>query len=107
MSDDETGSNKAVNDALSSPMLGDVDLHEAKGAMIRVMGGPDMTVTEAEKAAELVSAGGQPAGPDHLGMRGGPGNARARCSVMVVITGVKRTPFRRRTACPPTPSKGR
>jgi len=45
---------EAVGEALSSPLLGDVDLTAAKGAMIRVVGGPDMTVSEAQRAAELV-----------------------------------------------------
>lgn len=45
----------AVYQALQSPLLGDVDLSTAKGALIRVTGGNDMTVSEAERAAELVS----------------------------------------------------
>jgi cell division protein FtsZ len=45
---------EAVNEALNSPLLGEMDLTAAKGAMIRVVGGPDMTVTEAQRAAELV-----------------------------------------------------
>ncbi|HEX7392876.1 MAG TPA: cell division protein FtsZ [Thermoplasmata archaeon] len=46
----------AVQQALESPLLGDIDLSVARGALIRVTGGTDMTVAEAEKAAELVSA---------------------------------------------------
>lgn len=46
----------AVQQALESPLLGDVDASSARGALIRVTGGTDMTVAEAEKAAELVSA---------------------------------------------------
>ncbi|MGD0819096.1 MAG: cell division protein FtsZ, partial [Methanomassiliicoccales archaeon] len=38
-----------------SPMLGEIDLRQAKGALIRVVGGPDMTVGEAQKAAEIVT----------------------------------------------------
>ncbi|MDH4123782.1 MAG: cell division protein FtsZ, partial [Thermoplasmata archaeon] len=45
---------KAVEEALSSPLLGEIDLAESKGALIRVVGGPDMTVSQAEKAAEIV-----------------------------------------------------
>lgn len=45
----------AMNEALTSPLLGDVDISEGKGALIRVVGGPDMTVSEAEKAASMVS----------------------------------------------------
>ncbi len=45
----------AMNEALTSPLLGDVDISDGKGALIRVVGGPDMTVSEAEKAAAMVS----------------------------------------------------
>lgn len=78
----------AVAQAIESPLLGDIDLSVARGALIRVTGGNDMTVAEAEKAAELISARISP-------------NARIiwGCSVdnslegfvrcMVVLTGVK------------------
>ncbi|HEX9909113.1 MAG TPA: cell division protein FtsZ [Thermoplasmata archaeon] len=46
----------AVSQALESPLLGDVDISAARGALIRVTGGNDMTVSEAEKAAELISS---------------------------------------------------
>jgi len=44
----------AVSEALNSPLLGEIDLGDARGALIRVVGGPDMTVSEAERAAEIV-----------------------------------------------------
>jgi len=46
---------EAVEEALGSPLLGDIDTSGSKGAMIRVMGGPGMTVQEAERAAEMVN----------------------------------------------------
>ncbi len=46
---------EAVEQALGSPLLGEVDVSESKGAMVRVMGGPNMTVSEAEKAANMVN----------------------------------------------------
>ncbi len=52
-SEDRVGA--AVHEALTSPMLGEIDLRQAKGALIRVVGGPDMTVGEAQKAAEIVT----------------------------------------------------
>ncbi|MBI4416506.1 MAG: cell division protein FtsZ [Euryarchaeota archaeon] len=78
----------AVNEALESPLLGEVDLTHARGVLVRVVGGPDLTISEAEKAAELI---------------GQKVNAQARiiwgCSVepdlertvrvLLVITGVK------------------
>jgi cell division protein FtsZ len=52
--DAETRVESAIDEALNSPLLGEIDLKEAKGALIRVVGGPDMTVSEAQKAAEVV-----------------------------------------------------
>lgn len=45
---------EAVTEALTSPLLGNVELGQATGALVRVVGGPSMTVSEAEKAAALV-----------------------------------------------------
>ncbi len=45
---------EAVMEAVTSPLLGDVELKDATGALVRVIGGPTMTVSEAEKAAALV-----------------------------------------------------
>jgi len=52
--DDRVG--VAVNEAMSSPLLGEIDMKDAQGALIRIVGGPDMTVSEAEKAADIVSS---------------------------------------------------
>ncbi|MCW6167890.1 MAG: cell division protein FtsZ, partial [Thermoplasmatales archaeon] len=84
--------NEAVTEALTSPLLGSVELKDATGALVRVIGGPTMTVSEAEKAASLV---------------GGKISKRARiiwgCSVesspementikvLLIITGVRAT----------------
>jgi len=78
----------AINEALESPLLGEVDLTHARGALVRVVGGPDLTVSEAEKAAEIV---GQKINPQARIIWG--------CSVedtldhtarvLLVITGVK------------------
>ncbi len=87
-SDDDNRVNKAVNDALTSPMLGDVDLREAKGAMIRVVGGPDMTVTEAERAAELVSQAVNPRARVIWGCAVEP-EMKGKLTAMVIITGLK------------------
>ena len=47
---------EAVSEALDSPLLGRMDLKNARGALIRVVGGPDMSIEEAAKAAEMVSS---------------------------------------------------
>ena len=78
----------AVQQALESPLLGDIDLSTARGALIRVTGGNDMTVSEAEKAAELVSARINPSARIIWGCSVDPGlNGLVR--TMVVLTGVK------------------
>jgi cell division protein FtsZ len=53
-SDPEERIQTAIDEALNSPLLGEIDLKAARGALIRVVGGPDMTVSEAQKAAEVV-----------------------------------------------------
>ncbi|MGQ9587578.1 MAG: cell division protein FtsZ [Thermoplasmata archaeon] len=46
---------EAVEEALESPLLGKVDLKDARGALIRVVGGPDLNIEEAAKAAEIIT----------------------------------------------------
>jgi len=46
---------EAVEEALDSPLLGKLDLKDAKGALIRVVGGPDMTIEEGARAAEMIT----------------------------------------------------
>lgn len=53
-SDSEKKSEEAVNRALNNPLL-DVDYNGAEGALIHITGGPDMTLEEASKAAELIT----------------------------------------------------
>ena len=44
---------EALDEALSSPLL-EVDISNATGVLINVVGGPDMTISEAETVAEEV-----------------------------------------------------
>ena len=46
----------AVTSALTSPLLGTVDVAQATGALVHVIGDPTMTVSEAERVAALVAA---------------------------------------------------
>ncbi len=78
----------AVRQALESPLLGDIDLSTARGALIRVTGGTDMTVTEAEKAAELVNAKINPNARIIWGCSVDPA-MDGLMRVMLVLTGVK------------------
>ncbi|MGB2825891.1 MAG: cell division protein FtsZ [Thermoplasmata archaeon] len=84
----------AVEQALESPLLGDIDISSAGGALIRVVGGPDMTVSEAEKVAELVNDRINPRARIIWGCSVDP-NSEGKLKVMVVLTGVKAPDLKR------------
>lgn len=46
---------EAIEEALNSPLI-DVDITGAQGALVNVMGGHDMTISEAEKVSEIVAS---------------------------------------------------
>ncbi len=78
----------AINEALESPLLGEVDLTHARGALVRVVGGPDLTVSEAERAAEVV---GQKINPQARIIWGCTvdDSLQNTVRVLLVITGVR------------------
>ena len=78
----------AINEALSSPLLGDVDMSQAKGALIRVVGGLDMTLSEAEHAVEVLSGQISPSARIIWGCTVDP-TIEKEVQVLLVITGVK------------------
>ena len=80
--------NDAVEEALNSPLLGNVDMSLAKGAMVRVQGGPDMSVFEAEKAAEMISSRIAPRARLIWGCSVEP-ELKGKIRVLAVITGVR------------------
>ena len=47
--------NEAIDQALNSPLL-EVDISEANGVLVDVIGGTDLTISEAEKAAEEIQS---------------------------------------------------
>jgi cell division protein FtsZ len=100
---DEDRVQKAVNEAIQSPLLADVDLKSAKGALVRVIGGPDMTVTEAESAAELVGSKVDPRARIIWGCSVDP-ESKGKVRVMVVITGVRAHSVEG-VQSPPSPSR--
>lgn len=53
-SDTENRATEAVEKAINNPLL-DVDISGANGALINVIGGPDMTLEEARKVVETIS----------------------------------------------------
>jgi len=53
-SDTDNRAVEAVEKAISNPLL-DVDISGANGALINVLGGPDMTLQEAKTVVETVS----------------------------------------------------
>ena len=78
----------AIKEALESPLLGEVDLTHARGALVRVVGGPDLTVSEAERAAEIV---GEKINPQSRIIWGCSveDSLKNTVRVLLVITGVK------------------
>ncbi len=54
-SNSETRALEAVEEALNSPLL-DIDVSEANKALVNVIGGPDMTLREAELICEAVAS---------------------------------------------------
>jgi len=79
--------NDAVTEALNSPLL-EVDVAGATGALISVSGGSDMTVTEAEKIAEIVGSRINPMARIIWGCSVDPALEHTM-RVMLVVTGVK------------------
>ncbi len=49
----EEGAEKATLEALESPLL-DIDISDARGALVNVVGGPGLTLGEAEQCAKII-----------------------------------------------------
>src|SRR3990172_8589515 len=79
---------EALNEGLSSPLLGEVDLSHARGCLVRVVGGPDLTVSEAERAAALVGTKINPQARIIWGCSVDP-DLEKTVQVLLVVTGVK------------------
>lgn len=78
----------AVNEALESPLLGEVDLSHARGALVRIIGSPEMTVSEAESAARIIGEKINPNAQIIWGCSIDP-SIEKTVRVLIVITGVK------------------
>ncbi len=78
---------EAIQEALNSPLL-EVDISTANGALINVQGGPDMTISDAQKAAEEVQKRISPNARIIWGASVDPALEK-KMRIMVVISGVK------------------
>ncbi|MHA1453399.1 MAG: cell division protein FtsZ [Promethearchaeota archaeon] len=77
----------AIKEALSSPLL-EIDISGAKGALIHVTGGNDMTLTEANKVSEYISTKMDKNAMVIWGARVDP-KIQNYIRVMLLITGIK------------------
>ncbi len=84
---EEDRATEAINMAINSPLL-DVDISEATGALVNVTGGPDMTVTDAQKVVEEVHSRINPNARIIWGAAIDPALERT-IRVMLVIVGVR------------------
>ncbi len=78
---------EAVKGALANPLL-DVDYSGATGALIQIVGGPDMTLDDINKVGELVTEGIDDDANVIWGARVSE-ELKGRITVMTIITGVK------------------
>ncbi len=86
-SDTENRAVEAIEKAINSPLLS-VDITGAKGALINVGGGEDLTLSEAEKVVEVVSERLDPRANIIWGAQI-QDDLKGMLRVMLVITGVK------------------
>ena len=86
-SDGDDRATEAVMEALNSPLL-DIDITDAGGALVNVVGGTDMTLQEAERVVEEIYGRINPDARIIWGTSVNPALERA-IRVMLVITGVK------------------
>ncbi|TFG54787.1 MAG: cell division protein FtsZ [Methanomassiliicoccus sp.] len=85
--EDEDKVEQAIDEAINSPLI-DVDISGANGVLINVIGGEDMTVSEAEKVAEIIQGKVNPNARIIWGASVDPA-LENKMRVMVVVTGVK------------------
>jgi cell division protein FtsZ len=85
--DDEDRVEHAINEAINSPLI-DVDISGATGALVNVTGGENMSISEAEKVAEIIQSRVSANARIIWGAAVDPA-LRDTVRVMVVITGVK------------------
>jgi len=78
----------AVEEALNSPLLGKIDLKDARGALVRVVGGPDMNIEEAAEAAEIITSRIKPEARLIWGCSVEPA-MEGSVKIMLIVTGAR------------------
>ncbi|MGC8672406.1 MAG: cell division protein FtsZ [Thermoplasmata archaeon] len=78
---------EAVNDAVNSPLI-EADIRQARGALVRIVGDPNMSVSEAQKAADIIQKQISPSAKLIWGASIDP-EMQNKVKVLIVITGVK------------------
>ncbi len=79
---------EAVEEALQSPLLGKMDLRGGQGALVRIVGGSDMTIEEAAAAAGKVTDRIRHDGRLIWGCSVEPG-MEGRVKVLLIVTGAQ------------------
>jgi cell division protein FtsZ len=77
---------EAVTEAITSPLI-EADISTSKGALVRIVGGEDMTVSQAETAVRIVQEKVNPMARIVWGASVDP-NLNGEFKVLVVLTGV-------------------
>ena len=83
---------EALEEALHSPLL-DTDVSMADRAIVNVVGGPDMTLQEAQSAVEYLSSKISPQANIIWGAQIDSGIGKNNVRVMVILTGVRTSDF--------------
>src|SRR5438445_4496284 len=86
-SDRDTRAEEAIEEAINSPLI-DVDITGASGALLNVTGGNDMSVSEAERVAEIVQGRIAPNARIICGAAVDP-SLEHKLRVMLILTGVR------------------
>jgi cell division protein FtsZ len=78
---------EAIEEAINSPLI-DVDISGATGALVNVVGGPDMTITEAQEVVQMVHDRISPTARIIWGAAVDP-SLEGKMRIMLVVTGVR------------------
>ncbi len=94
-----TGENRAIaacEAAISNPLLDDISIKGAKGVLVNMTGGPDMTLFEADMAVNAIKKEVDPSANIIFGSAFNE-NMKGKIRISVVATGIDVDEFRRET----------